>query len=45
MDYFNYYTKEVYNWYNNNMDLAIDRILLSLQDGLKEKLLNFSVED
>ena len=38
--YFNDYTKEVYNWYNNNMDLAIDRILLSLQDGLKEKLLN-----
>lgn len=38
--YFNDYTKRVYNWYNNNMDSEIDRILLSLQDGLEERLLN-----
>lgn len=38
--YFNDYTKRVYNWYNNNMDSETDRILLSLQDGLEERLLN-----
>ena len=38
--YFNDYTKRVYNWYNNNMDSEIGRILLSLQDELEERLLN-----
>lgn len=38
--YFDDYVKEIYYWYNNNMDSEIDRILLSLQDGLEERLLN-----
>ena len=38
--YFNDYAKRVYNWYNDNMESEIDRILLSLKDGLEERMLN-----
>lgn len=38
--YFDEYVKEMYCWYSNNMDSEVDRILLSLQDGLEERLLD-----
>lgn len=38
--YFSDYVKEFYEWYNNNMESEIDRILLSLKDGLEERMLN-----
>ena len=37
---FSEYVKEIHEWYSNNMESEIDRILLSLKDGLEERLLN-----
>lgn len=38
--YFNEYVKEIYAWYSNNMNSEVERILLSLTDGLNERLIN-----